>query len=200
MKKMKFALPQLPYEIDELEPLISVKTLDFHYWKHQQGYITNLNLLIAGTKFANTDLETIIKLADGPIFNNAALAWNHKFYFESLKPGENHIPKGPFLDVVKSSFGSVAFFKKTFIKAAVSLFGSGWVWLVLNPKGALEIIQESNASNPLRRGLIPLLACDMWEHAYYLDYQNRRNDYVEAFWKLINWNIIEKRNNDAINN
>lgn len=119
--------------------------------------------------------------------------WNHTFYFACLKPEKNYTLKGPFADVIKGSFGSVSFFKDTFVKSAVSLFGSGWIWLVLNPKGSLEIIQESNAGNPLRRGLIPLLTCDVWEHAYYLDYHNRRTDYIEAFWKLINWELIEKK-------
>lgn len=149
-------------------------------------------------KFENKDFETIIKFGEGPIFNNAALAWNHTFYFSGLIPGNNHILKGSFADVIKRSFGSVRFFKETFTRSAVSLLGPGWVWLVLNPKGPIEIIHENNAGNPLRRGLIPLLTCDVWEHAYYLDYQNRLSDYLEAFWKLINWELIEKRYNDAI--
>lgn len=194
---MKFELPQLPFEMNALEPYISKKTLEFHHGKHHQAYVTNLNSLIIGTKFENTDLETIIKVGEGPIFNNAAQAWNHTFYFEGLRPGNKYSLKGPFVDVINDNFGSVSFFKDTFIKAAASLFGSGWVWLFLNPKGSLEIIQERNAGNPLRRGLIPLLTCDVWEHAYYLDYQNRRSDYVESFWKLINWELIEKRYNVA---
>jgi superoxide dismutase, Fe-Mn family len=195
---MKFELPQMPFEINDLEPYISRKTLEFHHGKHHQAYITNLNNLITGTKFENTDLETIIKVADGPIFNNAAQVWNHSFYFTGLKPGNNHVINGPFAEVINESFGSVTFFKDSFIKSAVSLFGSGWVWLVLNPNGSMGIIQERNAGNPLRRGLIPLLTCDVWEHAYYLDYQNRRPDYAEAFWKLINMELIEQRYNDAI--
>jgi Fe-Mn family superoxide dismutase len=196
-KKMKFGLPQLPFDINALEPHISGKTLEFHHGKHHQAYVTNLNKLIKGTKFENKDFETIIKVADGPVFNNAALAWNHTFYFSGIIPENNSILKGPFRNVINGSFGSVKFFKETFKRSAVSLFGSGWVWLVLNPKGLMEIIHESNAGNPLRRGLIPLLNCDMWEHAYYLDYQNRRSAYAEAFWKLINWEMIEKRYNET---
>ena len=195
---MKFELPNIPFALNALEPNISRRTLEFHHGKHHQIYVTNLNSLITGTKFEKTDLETIIKVADGPIFSHAAQVWNHTFYFEGLEPGHNKITKGPFLDIINGSFGSVTFFKNTFIKSALSLFGSGWVWLVLNPIGSMEIIQERNAGNPLRKGLIPLLTCDMWEHAYYLDYQNRRTDYLEAFWKLINWEVIEKRYNDTI--
>lgn len=190
---MKVELHRLPFEMNALEPYISKKTLEFHHGRHHLTYVTNLNNLIKGTKFENIDLETIIKVAEGPVFNNAAQIWNHTFYFACLKPEKNYTLKGPFADVIKGSFGSVSFFKDTFVKSAVSLFGSGWIWLVMNPKGSLEIIQESNAGNPLRRGLIPLLTCDVWEHAYYLDYQNRRIDYIEAFWKLINWQLIEKR-------
>ena len=194
---MKFGLPQLPFKINSLEPYISGKTILFHHRKLHQAYVSSLNKLVAGTKFENIDYETIIKVAEGPIFNNAALAWSHAFYFSALKPGNNHIHKGPFVDVIKESFGTFRFFKETFTKSAVSVFGSGWVWLVLNQKGSIEIIHEGNAGNPLRRGLTPLLTCDMWEHAYYLDYQNRRSDYVEAFWKLIDWELIEKRYNEA---
>jgi Fe-Mn family superoxide dismutase len=194
---MKFALPKLPFEINALEPYISGKTLMYHHEKLHHVYVENLNNLVAGTKFENKDLETIIMVAEGPIFNNAALAWNHTFYFSGLKPGNNHILKGPFAGVVKRNFGSVRFFKEMFIRSALSLLGAGWIWLVWNSKGSMEIIQESNAGNPLRRGLIPLLTCDVWEHAYYLDYQNRRSDYLEAFWRLINWELIEKRYEEA---
>ena len=194
---MKFGLPKLPFEINALEPYISGKTLMYHHEKYHKVYIENLNTLIRGTKFENKDFETIIKVAEGPIFNNAALAWNHTFYFSGLKPGNNHILKGPFANVIKRSFGSVRFFKEMFTGSAGSLLGTGWIWLVLNQKGLMEIINESNAGNPLRRGLTPILTCDIWEHAYYLDYQNRRSDYLEAFWKLIDWKLIEKRYEDA---
>ncbi|MCX6332868.1 MAG: superoxide dismutase [Bacteroidia bacterium] len=194
---MKFGFPELPYEINALEPFISGKTLKYHHEKYHQVYVENLNRLIMGTKFENKDLETIIKVAEGAIFNNAALAWNHSFYFSELKTGNNQILKGTFARVIKRNFGSVRFFKEMFTGSAVSLLGSGWIWLILNQKGSMEIIHESNAGNPLRRGLIPLLTCDVWEHAYYLDYKNRRSDYLEAFWKLINWELIEKRYDDA---
>jgi Fe-Mn family superoxide dismutase len=194
---MKFLLPQLPYKINSLEPCISGKTFKYHYGKHHQAYITKLNNLISGTKFGNKDLEDLIKITDGIIFNNAAQVWNHTFYFYGLKPGNSHIPKGLFMDVIIENFGSVKFIKESFIKSAESLFGSGWIWLVCDPSGSMRIISENNAGNPLRRGLIPLLACDVWEHAYYLDYQNRRSDYIEAFWKRINWGLIEKRYNYA---
>jgi superoxide dismutase, Fe-Mn family len=195
---MKFKLSQLPFETNALEPYISGKTIEFHHGRHHQAYMTNLNSLIQGTKYEDTDLETIIKIADGPIFNNAAQVWNHTFYFEGLKPGTSDTLKSPFADVINDSFGSISFLKETFIKSAVSLFGSGWIWLVLNQKSSIEIIQKCNAGNPLRIGLTPLLTCDVWEHAYYLDYQDRRSDYIESFWKLINWELIEKRYNYAV--
>jgi len=190
---MNFVLPKLPYEVYSLEPNISRKTVEFHYNKHNQAYVTNLNTLTTGTKYENLDLETIIKVADGPVLNNASQVWNHIFYFESLKPPEKDELKGSFADEINDSFGSVSLFKESFIKASLSLFGSGWVWLVWNPRGSIEIIQENNAGNPLRKGLIPLLTCDLWEHSYYLDYQHNRYDYLNAFWSIINWETIEKR-------
>ncbi len=190
---MKFELPKLPYELDALEPMISKRTLEFHYGKHHQTYVTNLNNLIAETRYENSDIETIIKDADGPLFNNAAQVWNHTFYFEELIKNGKPAPQGVFAEALEKSFGNYAGFKDTFAKAAIGLFGSGWVWLVKNQSGTLEIINESNAGNPLRRGLKPLLTCDVWEHAYYLDYQNRRADYINAFWSIINWDVIEKR-------
>jgi superoxide dismutase, Fe-Mn family len=190
---MKSELPKLPFSIDSLEPFISQKTLEFHYRKQNMTYLTNLNDLIKGTKFENLDLETIIKVGEGSVFDNAAQVWNHSFYFSCLNPGRKTILKGPFVDFVNRSFGSFLIFKDTFIKSSVALFGSGWTWLVLNPDGLLEIIQESNAGNPIRKGLIPLLVCDVWEHAYYLDYQNRREGYVEAFWDLVDWELVGKR-------
>lgn len=195
---MKFKLPELPFEKNALEPYISEKTIEYHHWKLHQDYITNLNILISGTKFEKIDLETLIRITEGPVFNNAAQVWNHTFYFAGLKSGNDHVLKGPFATVINQSFGSVKFFKETFIKSADSLFGSGLVWLVRNPKGLMEIMNERNAGNPLRRGLIPLLACDVWEHAYYFDYQNRRSEYLKAFWKIINWEMIENRYNDGL--
>lgn len=185
---MKFELPKLPYELDGLEPFISKKTLEFHYGKHHQTYVSNLNNLISETKFENSELETIIMHAEGPLLNNAAQVWNHTFYFMSLKKGKENLPQGILAETIIKSFGTFADFTDAFFKASVSLFGSGWVWLVKNQNGLLEIIQESNGGNPLRKGLKPLLNCDVWEHAYYLDYQNKRADYVNALLdKLVNW-------------
>ena len=195
---MRFELPDLPFELNALEPYISKKTLEFHHGKHHQSYLANLNKLIQGTKFKDLNLETIIKVADGPIFNYAAQVWNNTFYFECLKPGNCNSIKNSFEEVIKSNFGSVPFFKSTFTDAVGSLFGVGWVWLVLKQNGSMEIIQKFNAGNPMRVGLIPLMTCDVWEHAYYLDYQNRLGDYADAFWELINWDIIEKRYIDAV--
>ncbi|MGD0711294.1 MAG: superoxide dismutase [Bacteroidales bacterium] len=190
---MKFELPKLPYELDALEPLISKRTLEFHYGKHHQTYVSNLNNLILETKFENAELETIIKEAEGPLFNNAAQVWNHTFFFMSLKKSGECAPSGILAEALKKSFGTYSDFKDAFTKASLGLFGSGWVWLVKNQKGLLEISQESNAGNPLRKGLKPILTCDVWEHSYYLDYQNKRADYINAFWSLINWEVIEKR-------
>ena len=195
---MKFELVDLPYDLDALEPLISKKTVNFHYWKYHNAYLENLNRLVQGTKFKKLDLETIIKVADGPIFNYASQVWNHTFYFECLIPRSETSMTPSFAEVINNNFGSVAFFKSIFTGAVESFFGVGWVWLVLNQNGSLEIIQKFNAGNPLRIGLIPLLACDVWEHAYYLDYQHRSDQYAEAFWKLINWDLVEKRYNEAL--
>jgi superoxide dismutase, Fe-Mn family len=195
---MQFELPDLPFELNALEPYISKTTLELHHGKHHNDYLANLNKMVQGTKFKDLNLETIIKVADGPIFNNAAQVWNHTFYFECLKPGNRSSIKDSFEEVIKNSFGSVSFFKSTFIESVSSFFGVGWVWLVLNQNGSMEIIQKFNAGNPLRVGLIPLMTCDVWEHAYYLDYQNRLGDYADAFWELINWDIVEKRYIDAI--
>jgi superoxide dismutase, Fe-Mn family len=194
---MIFQLPQLNFEWNALEPLLSMNTISYHYGKHYKSYITDLNKLVVDSRFENSDLETINKLADGPIYNSAAQVWNHNFYFEGLNPGKKNIRNGPLKDIIKESFGSVNHFKNAFILSGMSLFGSGWVWLVLNQKSLLEINQESNAGNPLRRGLVPLLTCDLWEHAYYLDYKDQRLDYLLSFWKLIDWDRIEKRYKNA---
>lgn len=197
---MRFELPDLPYKLNSLEPFISKKTLEYHYYKYHNAYLVNLNKMIQGTKFNNLDLETIIKVADGPIFNNAAQVWNHTFYFECLNPADNCKLKGPFAEVIKRNFGSIKFFKSAFIQAVDSLFGVGWIWLVLNQQGSLKIIPKSNAGNPLRIGLIPIMTCDVWEHAYYIDYQHRYEEYIDAYWELINWDLIEKRYIEALNN
>ncbi|HEX3009405.1 MAG TPA: superoxide dismutase [Bacteroidales bacterium] len=190
---MSFELPKLSYALNALEPVISQKTLEFHYGKHHQAYVNNLNNLVPGTKFENASLETIIREADGGIFNNGAQVWNHTFFFNTLSPNAGGEPSGKLNDAIKESFGSFAEFKEKFNKAAVTLFGSGWAWLVKKEDGKLDIIQESNAGNPLRKGFVPVLTCDVWEHAYYLDYQNKRPDFVEAFWKVVNWKVVETR-------
>jgi Fe-Mn family superoxide dismutase len=190
---MKFSLPQLPYAADALEPHISKRTLEFHYGMHHQTYVNNLNNLVPGTKFENADLETIIKEADGSIYNNGAQVWNHTFYFSSLSPNGGNAPTGPLAQAIDEAFGSFGAFREKFSQAATTLFGSGWAWLVKNRNGKLEIIKESNAGNPMRNGMIPILTCDVWEHAYYLDYQNRRPDYIEEFWNCVDWDIVGKR-------
>jgi superoxide dismutase, Fe-Mn family len=190
---MAFTLPQLNYASDALAPYITKQTIDFHYAKHHQTYVINLNKLVPGTRFENASLEQIVREADGPIFNNGAQIWNHTFYFESFSPSGQKEPKGMLADAINGTFGSFEAFKEQFTKSAVTLFGSGWAWLVKNTGGKLEIIQESNAGNPMKKGLTPLLTCDVWEHAYYLDYQNRRPDYVQAFWNILDWKIIGNR-------
>ncbi len=190
---MAFELPNLPYELDALAPVISKQTMEFHYGKHHQAYVNNLNNLIQGTKFENATLEEIIKDADGGIFNNGAQVWNHTFYFSSFAPKNDDGPVGALADAIKDSFGSLSEFKEQFSKAAATLFGSGWAWLVKKADGSLEIVQESNAGNPIKNGLTPILTCDVWEHAYYLGYQNKRPDYIKDFWSILNWEAISKR-------
>lgn len=190
---MKFELPKLPYANNALEPVISEETINFHYGKHHQAYVNNLNNLIQGTKFENADLVTIIKESDGPIFNNAAQVWNHTFYFNSFKPKGGGAPKGKLAEAINATWGSFDNFKKEFNTASTGLFGSGWAWLVKDKDGKLSIVKESNAGNPLTKGLTPILTFDVWEHAYYLDYQNRRPDHVNALWDIINWDVVEER-------
>lgn len=186
-------LPKLPYGQDALEPHISARTLEFHYGKHHQAYVTNLNKLIVGTEFENATLEDIVKKATGGIFNNGAQIWNHTFYWNCMKPNGGGLPTGVLADAIVKSFGSFDQFKEKFSTAAATLFGSGWAWLVKNPDGTLGIVQESNAGNPLRNGLTPLMTCDVWEHAYYIDQQNKRPDYVAAFWNLVDWDAVASR-------
>lgn len=190
---MAFELPKLPYEPDALAPFISAETIEFHYGKHHQAYVNNLNGLVPGTGFENSDLESIIRKADGPVFNNAAQIWNHTFYFESFSKNGRKAPGGKLADAINSSFGSFETFRELFTKSAATLFGSGWAWLTVKDDGTLQIIQESNAGNPLKKGLRPLLTCDVWEHAYYIDYRNRRPDYIKSFWEIIDWEIVGKR-------
>ncbi len=190
---MAFTLPDLPYAKDALEPHISAETIEFHYGKHHQAYVNNLNNLVPGTEFENASLEEIIKKAEGGIFNNGAQVWNHTFYWNCLSPNGGGAPEGKLLEAINATYGSFEAFKEAFSKAAATLFGSGWAWLVKNVEGKLEIVQESNAGNPLRKGFTPLLTCDVWEHAYYLDQQNKRPSYIEKFWELVDWKAVEGR-------
>lgn len=190
---MKYSQPQLPYAADALEPAISRRTVDFHYGKHEKAYIDNLNNLIEGTEFADLPLEEIIHDAKGPLFNNASQAWNHIFYFFSFSPDGGGEPEGELREAIVRDFGSFENFKKEFVDAGVKLFGSGWVWLSRDNDGKLFITQEGNAGNPITKGLTPILTFDVWEHAYYLDYQNRRADALNALWDIIDWPIVEGR-------
>lgn len=189
---MAFTLPDLPYSNDALSPHISPETLEFHYGKHHASYVTNLNKLVEGTDFAGASLEDIIKKADGGIFNNAAQIWNHTFYWNSLSPNGGGEPSGAIADAINKNFGSFADFKTKFSECAAKTFGSGWAWLVKNSDGSLEIVSASNAGNPMTAGKTPLMTCDVWEHAYYIDYRNARPKYVEAFWNLVNWDFANK--------
>lgn len=193
---MTHAMPKLPYAMDALEPAMSQETLEYHYGKHLQTYINNLNDLVIGTRYENSPLEYIVLNADGPLFNNAAQAWNHTFFFESLAPNPQQAPTGKLLEAINRDFGSFDAFKEQFTKAAVGIFGSGWAWLVTNDAGVLSIVSESNAGNPLTKGLRPLLTCDVWEHAYYIDYRNSRPNFLKGFWSLVDWKTVEKRYDD----
>lgn len=186
-----FNLPDLPYADNELEPVISARTISFHYGKHHKTYVDNLNKLIPGTQFEDATLEDIVRNAEGGIFNNGAQVWNHTFYWNCLKKGGSE-PSGVLMQTILRDFGTFETFKDEFTRAAVSLFGSGWVWLVKDNSGKLSIIQESNAGNPMRKGFVPLLTCDVWEHAYYIDKQNKRADYVAEFWSVVNWDFVMK--------
>ncbi|UCD67197.1 MAG: superoxide dismutase [Fe] [Betaproteobacteria bacterium] len=185
-------LPPLPYEKNALEPHISAETLEYHYGKHHATYVTNLNKLIGGTEFESAPLEDIIMKAKGGIFNNAAQVWNHTFYWNCLSPSGGGEPKGALADAINKAFGSFGDFKEKFSASAAGNFGSGWTWLVKNGSGEVEIANTSNAGNPMTNKLTALLTCDVWEHAYYIDYRNARPKYVEAFWNLVNWDFVEK--------
>jgi superoxide dismutase, Fe-Mn family len=185
-------LPQLPWAKESLAPHISAETIDFHYGKHHATYVTNLNKLIPGTEFAELSLEDIIKKASGGIFNNAAQVWNHTFYWNCLSPKGGGEPTGALADAINKAFGSFATFKEKLNAAAVTQFGSGWAWLVKNADGSLAIEQTSNAGTPIKDGKKALLTVDVWEHAYYIDYRNARASYVDAFWKLVNWDFASQ--------
>ncbi len=194
---MSHILPKLPYNNNALEPNISRKTIEFHYGKHHQAYVNNLNNLIAGTKYENADLKTIIKTADGGIFNNGAQIWNHTFYFLGLSPKPAKEPNGQLAIEINNEFGSLQGLIDKFSQTANSLFGSGWVWLVKKHNGGLGIIPESNAGNPIIINLKPIAVIDVWEHAYYLDYQNRRTEYVKNFWNILDWKTVTNRYNEV---
>jgi superoxide dismutase, Fe-Mn family len=189
---MEHKLPDLPYAMDALQPHISKETLEFHYGKHHQTYITNLNNLIKGTEFENMALEEIVKKSSGGMFNNAAQIWNHTFYWYCLKPNGGGQPSGALADAINKKFGSFDEFKKQFTQTCITTFGSGWGWLVKNADGSIELLSTSNAQSPMTSGKTALLTCDVWEHAYYVDYRNRRPDYVAAFWNLVNWDFVAK--------
>lgn len=195
---MPFELPQLPYELDALEPYISKETLEYHYGQHHQTYVNKLNTLLQ--EYDNREVseqsleEIIIRLKEGPIFNNAAQAWNHEFYWHCMKPAlsSENTPEGALLMNIQRAFDSLESFKETFFTTAITLFGSGWAWLVKNKDGKLEILSTSNADNPMIQEKKPLLTCDVWEHAYYIDTRNNRPKYVNNFWALVNWDFVAK--------
>jgi len=184
---MSYELPALPYAKNALAPHISEETLEFHYGKHHQTYVTNLNNLVPGTEFEGASVEELVMRTSGGIFNNAAQVWNHTFYWNSLSPNGGGEAEGALAEAINAKFGSFAEFKAAFTKCAVTTFGSGWAWLVKNADGSLELVSSSNAACPLTAGQTPLLTCDVWEHAYYIDYRNARPKYLEAFWSLVNW-------------
>jgi len=190
---MAHQLPKLSYTYDALEPHIDARTVEIHYSKHHQTYVDNFNKLIPGTEFAEQPLEQIILKAQGPVFNNAAQVWNHTFYWQSLKPKGGGEPTGELAAAINKAFGSFANFKQQLTQAAVTQFGSGWAWLVKNKDGTLAIVQTGNAGNPMTTGDVPLLTCDVWEHAYYLKYQNRRAEYVAAWWNIVDWDAVAAR-------
>jgi superoxide dismutase, Fe-Mn family len=187
---MTFTLPKLPYSMDALAPHISQETLEYHYGKHHQTYVTNLNKLIAGTEFEAMTLDEIIKKSNGGVFNNAAQVWNHTFYWHCLSPKGGNEPTGNLAEAINKQFGSFAAFKEQFSQTALTTFGSGWAWLIQDSAGDLKIISTSNAGTPMTEGVTALLTCDVWEHAYYIDYRNARPDYLNAFWALVNWEFV----------
>ena len=190
---VKFELIELPYSADALEPVISKQTIEFHHGKHLLAYVNNLNNLVQGTKFENATLETIVKEADGAIYNNAGMLLNHNLYFLQFSPAGGGKPSGRLAQAIDAEWGSFENFQKEFEAAGVGLFGSGWVWLAADNAGKLSILREPNAGNPLTKGLNPLLTFDVWEHAYYIDFQNRRADHLNSLWAIVDWKVIESR-------
>jgi len=192
-----FELPTLPYAMDALTPHISKETLEYHYGKHHATYVTKLNGMIEGTKHAGKSLKDIMLNSDGGVYNNAAQAWNHEFYWNCLGPDAGGDPNGDVAGAIKDAFGSFDNFKTKFNDAAAALFGSGWMWLVLKKDKNIDLVATQNAGNPLTDGMQPLLVCDVWEHAYYIDYRNRRPDYLASFWNLVNWDFVNRQYSDA---
>lgn len=192
------AIVELPYAYDALEPYISSETLHFHHDKHYAGYVAKLNELIEGTSYATMPLKQVVTHSDGAIFNNAAQAWNHIFYFEQFSPEGKHFPEGMLRRAIDEQFGSVDELKRHMTTAAVNLFGSGWVWLATDRDGRLYIVPKTNAGTPLTDGLEPLIAIDVWEHAYYIDYRNMRRDSVDALWHVLDWAKVEKLYKEAV--
>jgi len=186
---MEHTLPPLPYELDALEPHISRETLEYHYGKHHKTYVANLNTLIKGTEFESATLEQIIKGSSGNIFNNASQVWNHTFYWNSMRRQGDETLDDDLSEAINDKWGSLDEFKQQFTKSCISNFGSGWTWLVKTEGDSLAIVNTSNAASPLTGTSIPLLTCDVWEHAYYIDYRNLRPKYIEAFWSLANWDF-----------
>lgn len=197
---MTHEMPKLPYATDALEPVISQQTIDYHYGKHLQTYVNNLNNLLPGTEFEHRTLIDIVASApDSVLFNNAGQVLNHTLYFLQFSPAPAHkAPTGRLAEAIQQTYGSFDEFKKEFTAASVALFGSGWVWLSIDKDGRLHITKEANGSNPVRRGYTPLLGFDVWEHAYYLDYQNRRADHINALWKIVDWDVVESRMSESL--
>ena len=195
---MNYTMPKLPYERDALAPLMSKETLDYHYGKHLQTYVDNLNRLVVGTPYEGMNLDAIVMQANGPVFNNAAQVWNHTLFFDTLTPSSSQIVPESLANAIERDFGSVDAFKEQFTAAATSLFGSGWVWLVEDNNGKLSIVSTQNADNPMRQGLNPLMTLDVWEHAYYIDHRNRRADFIKDWWRLLDWNKVAKREKQGV--
>ena len=192
-RKPQHALPDLPYALDALEPRMSAETLEYHHGKHHRGYVNKLNELIKDTEFEDLPLEEIVRRSSGAVFNNAAQAWNHAFYWECLAPIKSRQrPSGKLAKAIETRFGSLEAFKDRFTQVSIDAFGSGWTWLVLDRDGSISVGSTSNAGTPIRTHGVPLLTCDVWEHAYYIDYRNERQQYVQAFWELANWDFVNK--------
>lgn len=189
---MAFELPPLPYSTDALMPHMSPETFEFHYAKHHKAYVDNLNKLVPGTEFEKMDLEQIMLKSSGPVFNNAAQVWNHTFFWNCMAPKAGGEPTGALAEAITRDFGSFQAFKEKFSDTSVKQFGSGWGWLVKDKTGKLQVVSTSNAGNPMTDGHKPLLTCDVWEHAYYIDYRNRRPDFLAAFWSLVNWKFVSE--------